>query len=64
MELDEAQRKLGIYFAAVNLISIIAATATTILAGLKEGLIVFLISVIVLTVLVQSYGSRKLEKAE
>ncbi|MFB6115929.1 MAG: hypothetical protein ABEK10_00300 [Candidatus Nanosalina sp.] len=64
MDLDSTQKKLGIYFAAVNIISIIIAVATTVSIGLKAGLTAFLSSLIILTVIVQGYGSRQLEKSD
>lgn len=61
MEESETQKKLGIYFAAINIASIIAGTIITVSIGLKEGLIGFTASLIILTILVQSYAGKKLE---
>ena len=64
METDETQRRLGLYFAGINVASILIATATGLFTGLKEALIAFIASIIILTILVQSYAKRKLEKKE
>lgn len=63
MEESETQKKLGIYFAGINIVSIIIGAITTVSTGLKEGLIAFTALLIILTVLVQSYASKKLQRS-
>lgn len=62
MDKETIQARLGIYFAGINVISFAVAAVTTALTGLKEGLIAFFASVIITTVLVQSYAQRQLEQ--
>lgn len=64
MDKQSIQKRLGIYFAGINVISLAVAALTTVLTGLREGLIAFFASIIILTVLIQGYAQRKLEENE
>ncbi len=64
MDADKTERKLGLYFAGINIASIIIAGVTGFLTDIKGGLIAFIASIIVLTIIIQGYAQRKLENDE
>lgn len=58
MDKAKAQKRLGYFFAAINVTSIIIGALIGYLIGLKEGITALMASLIVLTILTQSYGHR------
>lgn len=60
MDTDKTQRKLGLYFAGINVASIIIAAVTGFFTGIKGGLIAFIVSIIILTIIIQGYAQRRL----
>ncbi len=61
MEKEKAQKRLGYFFAGINVASIAVGSTVVYIVGLKEGIIALIASLIVLTILAQSYGHRVLE---
>ena len=61
MEKEKAHKRLGYFFAAINVASIIIGILVAYILGVKEGITALIASLIVLTVLAQSYGHRALE---
>lgn len=63
--MDETQIKLGLYFTAINLASILISTLVLIELGLIEGLATFIVTVTTLTYIVQTRIEEKFsEKPE
>lgn len=61
MEKEKAQKRLGYFFAGINVASIAVGSIIAYIVGLKEGITALIASLIVLTILAQSYGHRALE---
>lgn len=55
------QTRLGIYFAGINVVSLVLGGLTGFLVNVKAGIAAFLISLILTTIIVQGYARRKLE---
>lgn len=55
------QTRLGIYFAGINVVSLVLGGLTGFLVNVKAGIAAFLVSLIFTTVMVQGYARRKLE---
>jgi len=61
MEKEKAQKRLGYFFAGINVASIVVGTIIAYFIGLKEGITALIASLIILTIIAQSYGHRVLE---
>lgn len=61
MEEEKAQKRLGYFFAGINVISITVGILISYIIGLKEGITALIGSLIILTILAQSYGHRVLK---
>jgi ABC-type Fe3+-siderophore transport system permease subunit len=62
MNKEDAQIKLGIYFAAVNLGSILLASLVLIKFGIIAGVISFIGLVTIMSYLIQQRARKQLEK--
>ena len=63
MDEKTVQTRLGIYFAGINVVSLVLGGLTGFLVNLKAGIAAFLVSLILATVVVQGYAGRKLENS-
>lgn len=61
MKKEKAQRKLGYFFAGINVTSIVIGALIAYYIGLKEGVTALIGSLILLTIIAQGYGHRLLE---